>query len=76
MSTCSFVLIPCVQLYCADEKARSVRPMVMNITLSLQFAVGQGSVINLHGHTGVVWWRSALLNASHLVPKQASKNLT
>ena len=55
--------------------------MAMNIiepTLSLQCAVGQGLVVKLHRHTDVVWWHSALLNASHLVPrlilKQASKS--
>ena len=83
-------LIPCIQLLqhgtckIALMKSRSVRPrlpMAMNIiepTLSLQFAVGQGLVINLRRHTNVVWWHSALLNAGHLVPRlileQASKN--
>ena len=31
-------------------------------TLSLQFAVGQGPVVNLYRHTDLVWWNSALLN--------------
>ena len=55
--------------------------MAMNIiepTLSLQFAVGQGVGVNLHRHTIVVWWHSALLNGGQLVfrliLKQASKN--
>ena len=26
-------------------------------------------MVNLHRHTDVVWWHSALLNASHLVPR-------
>ena len=46
--------------------------MAMNIiepTLSLQFAVGQGFVVNVHRHTNVVWWHSTLLNAGHLVPR-------
>ena len=59
-------LIPCIQLlqhaygtcYIVLMKKQPRLPMAMNIiepTLALQFAVGQGPVVNLRRHTDVVW---------------------